>query len=187
MAPPKTLPAPLKEIHAVLLQANAGDTQALVTVRHWLDTHPAAWQVTGDVARQVQDALLTRIAGDNAVKRECTQRAMETLSQSLAGAQPSPLEQLLAQRVVLDWLYLHYLEALELRQMEESRPCTTLTIVPAVSTRAPALSAQHQNLGHGAASADASNAHAVWRACPSASACRDPPRARLGAGEEVDN
>ena len=122
MAPPKTLPAPLEEIHAVLLQANAGDTQALVTVRHWLDTHPAAWQVTGDVARQVQDALLTRIAGDNAVKRECTQRAMETLSQSLAGAQPSPLEQLLAQRVVLDWLYLHYLEALELRQMEESRP-----------------------------------------------------------------
>ena len=94
----------------------------MATVRQWLDAHPAAWQVTGDVARQVQESLLTRVAGDNVVKRECTQRAMETLYQTLAGAQPSPLEQLLAQRVVLDWLSLHYLEALELQQMGESRP-----------------------------------------------------------------
>lgn len=122
MAPPKALPAPLEEIQAVLRQANTGDTQALATVQQWLDTHPVAWQVTGDVAQQVQEALLTRVAGNNTVKRECTQRAIESLSQSLAGAQPSPLERLLAQRVVLDWLYLSYLEALELRQMEESRP-----------------------------------------------------------------
>jgi hypothetical protein len=47
---------------------------------------------------------------DNLLAREATARRMEELRAELAGAAPTPVERLLAERAVACWLHLYHLE-----------------------------------------------------------------------------
>lgn len=66
----------------------------------------------GNLARQAQLVLIDKFCGKNLLYRESLPRKLELLRADLAGPNPTPLERLLAERVVACWLHLHHLEAI---------------------------------------------------------------------------
>jgi hypothetical protein len=64
----------------------------------------------GDVALYAKLSLLRQICGDNQATRNAILFKMAKIRLDLVGPDPSPLEGLLADRVVLGWLHVHTLE-----------------------------------------------------------------------------
>jgi hypothetical protein len=64
----------------------------------------------GDLSLQVQDKIVRNAAGKDLVFRESVRRKLDRIRKEVAGAEPSPLECLLADRVALCWLALHDVE-----------------------------------------------------------------------------
>ncbi|MDP9472375.1 MAG: hypothetical protein M3Q71_17185 [Chloroflexota bacterium] len=102
----------------LLPDANAGDPSALADLRTILDDHPQLWEGVGNLAREAELTLVRLVAGPNTVTKEALRRKLDALRLEVAGSAPSPLERLLADRVVLGWLGLavaegHYHRALD--------------------------------------------------------------------------
>jgi hypothetical protein len=72
---------------------------------------PDVVELTGNLARRAEEALVARYCGRDLLTREGLTRKLEALRAELAGAGPTPLERLLVDRVVACWLHLHVLEA----------------------------------------------------------------------------
>ena len=109
-ATPEPRPAP-DDLDALVARARAGDPAILPQLRAYLDRNPAAWRHCGDLARHARDAWVGLIAGTDLVAAESLARRAEALGAELAGPAPSPLEGLLAERVVACWLQVHYGDA----------------------------------------------------------------------------
>jgi hypothetical protein len=74
----------------------------------------------GDLAFQVRYALAKKMAGNDVLAREVVLKKGENLRNELSGQNPSPLERLLVDRVVICWMYVSYLELIYL----QSGDCT---------------------------------------------------------------
>jgi hypothetical protein len=85
-------------------RAEQGDKAALAEVRKLFNDYGALWERTGDLARQARAAWVKLALGDQAVVKEALERKLEAMQRELAGPDPSPLERLLADRVVACWL-----------------------------------------------------------------------------------
>jgi hypothetical protein len=96
-----------EEVNQLLGRAQAGDLTALPQLQAFLDSRPEIWKRAGDLAGHVREALLTLASGQSLLAREALSRRMNQLEEDLAGPSPSPLEQLLVQRVVLTWAQAH--------------------------------------------------------------------------------
>jgi hypothetical protein len=96
---------------ALVRRAENGDTTTLLTLREWLKEPAAVDAFGGDLARRAQLMLINRFCSQNLLLKESLTRKLELLRVELAGPTPSPLERLLAERVVTCWLHLHLLEA----------------------------------------------------------------------------
>ncbi|HMC66385.1 MAG TPA: hypothetical protein VKI65_15730 [Gemmataceae bacterium] len=71
---------------------------------------PAAAPVlaaTGDLALAAQRKFIARYARDQHAYREAIQIKLEQLRAELTGPEPSPLEKLLVERVLICWLQVH--------------------------------------------------------------------------------
>jgi len=68
-------------------------------------------ETAGNMALQVQAALIRKAAGTNLFFKEGLEAKMGQLRTDLAGTDPTPLERLLADRIALCWLSLHNAEA----------------------------------------------------------------------------
>jgi hypothetical protein len=64
------------------------------------------------IAKTARESLVRMLSGDNLLVQEAHARKCAALTQELAGPQPSPLERLLVERIVLCWLHLYSAEAL---------------------------------------------------------------------------
>jgi hypothetical protein len=106
----RDLEAEATRLTALQRQAMAGDASALAELRKVLDADPGWWQQTGDLAWQAEVAWLQTYAGKDALAREATARKMRDLRRELRGPEASPLERPLVQRIVLNWLTLHFAE-----------------------------------------------------------------------------
>jgi hypothetical protein len=72
---------------------------------------PEQAQRLGNVAQLAQGFLIdSGIIGFHPVVKEAVRRKAEVLQAELAGQNPTPLERLLAERIVSCWLHLHHLE-----------------------------------------------------------------------------
>lgn len=56
------------------------------------------------------DTLVGKYAGKNLLVRESVTRKLDQMRAELGGANPSPLEKLLVERIVATWLHLTHLE-----------------------------------------------------------------------------
>ena len=65
-----------------------------------------------DLAKTARETLLQTMSGDNLLVQEAHARKCAALMKELAGPQPSPLERLLVERIVLCWLHLYSAEVL---------------------------------------------------------------------------
>jgi hypothetical protein len=111
---------PFEAVSQLIGKAEKGDKNALPTLREWLDEHPQVAQDFGDLAKISRDSLVKAISGTkNLLLPEVIQRKMHAMRQELAGSEPSPVERLLVERIVLCWLHLHYAETLYAQNMQE--------------------------------------------------------------------
>ncbi len=93
-------------------RADKGDREALAEVRRVYDALPELWRDAGDLAKQAELAWLTTTLGDQRTAREATERMAAELRRQLAGEEAPPLERLLAERAVVCWLQLNYVDSI---------------------------------------------------------------------------
>lgn len=111
---PSTLEAERKllvdEYREFLDRAKAGDRSVLPQVRGLLDEFPSMVDEYGNLSRLAQNAILNRAAGDHLLMREAGKRKLVALADEIAGPNPTALERLLADQIVLCWQHLRYVE-----------------------------------------------------------------------------
>ncbi len=86
------------------------DTSVLPALKKLMDDDPAFWHEFGDMAVILTENLIAGMSGDNLLAREAMTRSADESVRELAGENPTPLERLLARRIVIDGLYLHKVE-----------------------------------------------------------------------------
>ncbi len=118
---PKTESVSNEELARLLQQARQGDASVLPALRQFLDKTPALWRDHGDLAARVRTLWVQLASGPNLLLAESLTRQLAALTTELAGAAPSPLERLLAERVAICWLQVSYYDGL-LTQTRESPP-----------------------------------------------------------------
>jgi hypothetical protein len=102
----------LDDLPALIERARKGDTTVLPALRRALDSNPEIWRHCGDLATVAKQAWIDLACGPNLLSKESVARKLLELETELAGAEPSPLVRLLAERVAACWLQLHYADAL---------------------------------------------------------------------------
>ena len=109
-APP---PPPGGAFLALVKREDAGDAAARAEVRRVHDELPELWRITGDLADQAARAWMTTAMGKKRrTAVEATERMAADLRQQLAGPDAPPLERLLAERAVVCWLQLNYVDTI---------------------------------------------------------------------------
>jgi hypothetical protein len=88
-----------------------GDQTALPLLRHHLDSHPEVWRHCGDLALLARELWLDLFAGTDLLVAESARRKLDEMRAELAGPNPTPLEALLVDRVLVCWLQAQYADA----------------------------------------------------------------------------
>ena len=110
----------VEEVSQLIGKAEKGDKKVLPALRQWLDEHPRVAQDFGGLAKITRDTVVKAISGTkNCLLPEVLARKMRAMRQELAGPEPSPVDRLLVERIVLCWLHLHYAETLYAQNMQE--------------------------------------------------------------------
>ncbi len=94
---------------AVEAKAAKGDRSVADAVAAFLD-RPAAVALYGDIGRHVLLRWVRRYAGDNLLLEGALMRQAADLRERLAGPSPSAVELLVAERVVLAWVFAGWAE-----------------------------------------------------------------------------
>jgi|SoiMethySBSTD1v2_1073268.scaffolds.fasta_scaffold1371116_1 hypothetical protein len=85
-----------------------------------LPTVAAQWVHLKDMAANAREAFIKRASGEKALfTQELFRRQCQALTRDLMGPDPTPLETLLVDRIVLTWLHLHYVENIYVQSMHE--------------------------------------------------------------------
>jgi hypothetical protein len=101
-------------LNDLMVRAHEGDRSVLPAIRKQLDAHPELWREAGDLAIQSQNSLVVAMAGENDVAREALHRRLAGLRRELMGPNPTPLESLLIERILVCWLQVHHADATNL-------------------------------------------------------------------------
>lgn len=103
----------VEELSALVGRAQEGDESAMPALRELFVERPEAVDLLGgDLAGKAQTALIGKYCGKNLLVKEALVRKLDALRAELLAAGGTPLERLLADRVVACWLHLHHLEAI---------------------------------------------------------------------------
>lgn len=95
---------------ALVKRAEGGDRTAVPALQETLALPGMADTLGGDIARRAADRFLDAYCGTHLAVREATATKMAQLRAELAGASPTAVERLLADRAVLCWFQVHQLE-----------------------------------------------------------------------------
>ncbi len=102
----------IDELKGCVEQAQEGDEEALSKVREILKEAPRLARIFVDLANVAERSFVKRFSGDDPLVQEALPPQLKAKREELAGPEPSPLEQLLAERIVACWLQLQYAEAI---------------------------------------------------------------------------
>lgn len=102
----------LDELKECVEQAQDGNEEALSKVREILKEAPRLARIFVDIAKVAERSFVKRFSGDDPLVQEALPPQLKAKREELAGPDPSPLEQLLAERIVACWLQLQYAEAI---------------------------------------------------------------------------
>ncbi|HBO44918.1 MAG TPA: hypothetical protein DD670_13515 [Planctomycetaceae bacterium] len=101
----------LDDLKAVVERAEAGDHSVVPRIRELLELAPQIWKNNSDAARHVGDAWIKLLAADNLLLRESLRNAVDAMYAEFGGDDPTPLERLLIDRLVVSWLQMSFLDA----------------------------------------------------------------------------
>jgi hypothetical protein len=106
-------------------EAEDGDIKALAQLRELADTRlPDLWETFGNVATNAERSLIDLASGKNALQKEAMGHKLANLRAELAGPNPTPLERLLVERVVLCWLQANYEDVIDAQTLKHSTSWT---------------------------------------------------------------
>jgi hypothetical protein len=95
----------------VVEQAEAGDKAAVPALWRFMEDTTALARVSrGDLTQRVKYWMLGTLAGPNSDRKEALLVQLEQMEIELAGPDPTPLERLMVQRVLVCWLRLQLAE-----------------------------------------------------------------------------
>lgn len=123
--PAPTKAEPADALTVLLQRAESGDKAVLPVLRKLLESDGWLVEAAGNLATQVQHTLVNNAAGKSLLLQESIPRKMDRLRKDLSGENPTPLEVLLVERVVLCWLSLHDAEVRYAQAKELSIPQAT--------------------------------------------------------------
>ncbi len=109
----------LDEIKGCFAKARDGDEEALSKIRQVLKEAPRLAQIFVDLADVFESSVLKRVAGNDPLTQEVLSPQLEIMRKELAGPNVSPLERLLAERIVACWLQLQYADAMYAEKMND--------------------------------------------------------------------
>jgi hypothetical protein len=94
-------------------KAEGGDKGAALEIREILDGSPdLAWRFIKGPGKMAESALIDEITRDeDLASKELLKHQLESMRIEVAGDNPSPLERLLAERVVATWLQVQLFDA----------------------------------------------------------------------------
>jgi hypothetical protein len=101
-----------EDLESLLERAQKGDKKAVPAIVELLKDPDTVDALGGNLARQAQLVLIDKFSSTNLLYKESLKRKTELLRSEVAGPNPTPLEKLLAERVVACWLHLNHLEML---------------------------------------------------------------------------
>jgi hypothetical protein len=104
----RPLPVLQEELALVVQRAQKGDMGTLPTLRAFLDAHPEVWREVGDLARHAALCAVPPSSARDLLLRESVARKLEEHRAELEGDQPTKVERLLVERILLDWVQVHY-------------------------------------------------------------------------------
>jgi len=88
----------------------AGDREVLPAIRELLDRTPALWENAISLADQVERRWLQVLSGTDLVAQEVLGHQIALMKAQLAGPVPTPIEQLMVDRIIVCWLQVQQAE-----------------------------------------------------------------------------
>jgi len=108
----------VQHLEALVKRARQGDESVLPELRQLLDRCPELWKRCGDLAAQAQQGWLDLVGGVDLLCKESVQHQLDEMRLELAGANPTPLESLLVQRILACWVQVSFADALAAHAQE---------------------------------------------------------------------
>src|SRR5262245_36967482 len=108
--PSEVVPEVPEQIQALMKKAANGDKSTLPVLRELMKSPEAVDLLGGDLARETQLKLIDKLSGKNLLLKESIGKKLETMKAEIEGAQPTPIERLLVERITVCWLHVYYLE-----------------------------------------------------------------------------
>ena len=109
----------LDELRGCIEQAQDGDKEARSKVREVLKEAPRLARTLMDLADTAERSVIKRISDDPLVQEEVLPSQLRAMREELAGPEPSPLEKLLAERIVACWLQLQYADTVYAQNLDK--------------------------------------------------------------------
>jgi hypothetical protein len=101
----------IADLRKIAAAASAGDHEALARLRRLLDTHGAVWRAVADFEGRIEEALIDQAAGGEQLLAESLRHKIAEMKVDLAGAAAcDPLDKLLIDQIVANWLHLQIAE-----------------------------------------------------------------------------
>jgi len=92
-------------------RTDKGEKAAIAELRQFFDETPSLWEQCGNFAVQAEQAWVGLLDRGNPVVNEALCRKLKRMKAELAGAEPNPLERLLAERIAACWLQVQFADA----------------------------------------------------------------------------
>jgi hypothetical protein len=109
-------------MRSILTRAQQGDQSVLPALKELFNERPELWREFGDLGWHSEQALLNLASGKSLLAREAISRKLTELKTDLAASSPSPLEELLVQRLALCWLHVHIAELDVAGHLQNNQP-----------------------------------------------------------------
>ena len=111
----------VEKLQDLLRLAEKGQEDAVPEIRQILNEHPDLALRFVDVAQIAEDALIEKMTREeDLATKEIMRCQLEAMREEIAGENPSPLERLLAERIVATWLQIQLFEGLYTSGMSKS-------------------------------------------------------------------
>jgi len=103
----------VERLKTLTKRVEEGEKGAMPALRELLDENPdLAWRLA-DLARAAENVLIGELTkrGEHPITEEALRRQLAAMREEVAGEDPSPLEKLLAERVVATWMQVQIFDS----------------------------------------------------------------------------
>ena len=99
-------------LHDLIGEAEKGDDKVVPAIREILDETPdLAWR-SRNIGKMAERLLINELTGEDLLAKQMMEHQLELMRSEIVGEHPSPLELLLAERIVATWLQVQLFESL---------------------------------------------------------------------------